>query len=114
MNEHTYVIQEILQKRPVSAINFTGSEVTILRIYIKFNQYESFKLLVKNDPDSMSVKETNLTGSKVTILHLSIKFNQYESFKLLMEDDPDLMSVKDDDHNNVLHMAVSQKNAEIC
>ncbi|TXG61750.1 hypothetical protein EZV62_013113 [Acer yangbiense] len=75
MNGHTNVIQEILHKRSDSATNLIESEGTILHICIKFNQYESFKLLVENNPDSVSVK--------------------------------------DNDHNNVFHIVVSQKNAEV-
>ncbi|KAK0571411.1 hypothetical protein LWI29_015267 [Acer saccharum] len=56
---------------------------------------------------------TILTRSEGTILHLCIKFNQYESFKLLVENDPDSVSFKDVDHNIVLHMAVSQKQAKV-
>ncbi|TXG47327.1 hypothetical protein EZV62_026621 [Acer yangbiense] len=47
MNGYTNVIQEILQIRLVSAKILTGSEGTILHLYTKFNQYESFKLLVQ-------------------------------------------------------------------
>ncbi|KAJ0677274.1 putative ankyrin repeat-containing domain-containing protein [Helianthus annuus] len=51
-----------------------------------------------------------------TILHLCVKHNQLEVLKLLVEnmDDHEFINAKDADGNTILHLAVADKQVQVC
>lgn len=51
-----------------------------------------------------------------TILHVCVRYNQLESMKFLVEtmNDHEFVNFKDDDGNSILHLAVADKQVEVC
>ncbi|KAK0572294.1 hypothetical protein LWI29_029297 [Acer saccharum] len=82
INGYTNVLKKILEMIPDSAKSLTTNEGTILQLCIKFNQFESFKLLVEHDPASVHVKDIDHNN---TILHTAVEHKQVEVIRYLID-----------------------------
>lgn len=70
------------------------------------------KELVKVRPQAALI----LMERGVTILHACVNYNQLESLRLLVEirNDHEFVNSKDDNGNTILHLAVLEKQVEVC
>ena len=107
------IVKELLLVDPELCIVRNQDGGTPLHVATIKGRVKVVSELVRVNAESTRV----LTDRAETVLHLCVGHNRLEGLKVLVEaigKDDELVNWKDCDGNNILHIAVSKKQIEVC
>lgn len=111
---HVEIVRELVLADPVSGFVLDLDGRSALHLGAIRGRVGVLRELIRVDPEMARV----LTSDGESCLHLCVKYNQFESLKVLVESvekdgDFGLVNWKDQNGNNVLHLAVANKQIEV-
>ncbi|KAK6119703.1 hypothetical protein DH2020_046549 [Rehmannia glutinosa] len=109
---HVDVVRALLSVNPRTCMARDRNGLTPLHLAAIKGRLEVLKVLLEARRDAARVE----VYRGENILHLCVKYYQLEALKLLVENivDPEFINGRDIDGNTVVHLAVADKQVEVC
>ncbi|KAJ0724550.1 putative ankyrin repeat-containing domain-containing protein [Helianthus annuus] len=109
---HVDIVKALLSANPETCTARDRDGRNALHVAAVKGHCEVVKMLVQAQPHAARA----MVQQQETILHLCVKHNQLEVLKLLIETmgDHEFVNTKDSHGNTILHLAVADKQIEVC